>query len=558
VRKLVCILIFATFPSWATIAVVDHAQAQATGSDTATATMTDTTGATVKAVWVAGDGAVNPCAAPYVISDTVGGEATTNLYRPVGLSDQETTTITGCWWVSWGGSNGEPLVVGATDAVSCFGGTKCSINVVALSGTPSGHYSALVGGQAASGKGDPVTSVYAASGVTPIVNNCMILSGLSAGTGTTYTKGAAYTLIDRQDYTADYTGSALAYYFQTTAQYVNHTWSMTGAGAMATGLLVIGPSDPFPQVTLPGEFSFLHIGDQHLGGSVYAFQPIANTVPSICKAWNCQALLSTGDFDLSSLGLAWSFGLSVTQALDIPQCSSPGNHDSEVTGYRYTSTFDAQVGYARCSVASSFGGYYDGDANTLANEYTEANVNGIQFLFVDLEFFPRNAIGSTWMDSVMDAHAAAHPGQYVSQAVLITHAYETYLGTPFTCDETYGPTDSGLSCAANMSGVAMETELKGRTNSVMSVSGHDTRGTATQHHAHGTATAVDSHLIQEFYTNYQGIGYWGTIYRFRPSLGSVEVSQINLKTGQLYNTYNPPYSVPWKFPFREIVGEAMW
>jgi predicted phosphodiesterase len=100
---------------------------------------------------------------------------------------------------------------------------------------------------------------------------------------------------------------------------------------------------------------------------------------------------------------------------DIPMLVTPGNHDydNQLMEDRSLIMFNRYFGVERYRDCSWFGGTFE--EGQIENSYAKLEIEGVKFLFLSLEFGPRDEV-LAWADDILEAHC-----DY--KAIIITHSF---------------------------------------------------------------------------------------------------------------------------------------
>ncbi len=305
----------------------------------------------------------------------------------------------------------------------------------------------------------------------------------------------------------------------------------------------------FIQAAVTADFSFIMVPDVHInGGTGAGWIAQANWIVANKTALNIQGVFSVGDFTSSGyvpdIANGWTQGFQAIDGLGIPYGVAIGNHDydSDNPSGRLSTTFDAQLGYARISGKTWFGGAWTDPNGQHANEYilfTEPTTSR-KFLVLFLELYPRPG-ALAWATGVI----AANPGREV---LVFTHAYQQddTQGTLADRASTFGPKLYGLP-SVDASGV--DIEVWAATQPVRAVfCGHWINGAT-----HGnirTDTAVDGHKLYGIFSNWQAYGVangpvWVLLLQFTSTTVAVSVIQTTNGTTRTDTVGVSPHSLPW-------------
>lgn len=131
----------------------------------------------------------------------------------------------------------------------------------------------------------------------------------------------------------------------------------------------------------------------------------------------------TNGFDMyKKAGLTWGFCL--------------GNHDYDGSGNvaRETTGLDAHIDYNEIYNQKHFGGYFE--EGSLENTYFQFVVDGVKYLYLNLEFGPRDQV-IRWANRLIEANQD-------SRVIIFTHSYLTPASTLTGPDDHYSVDRYGL------------------------------------------------------------------------------------------------------------------
>lgn len=114
----------------------------------------------------------------------------------------------------------------------------------------------------------------------------------------------------------------------------------------------------------------------------------------------------------------------------IPYMMAIGNHDYDTVGTRDASTFNTYFPQSRYTGQSWWnGGFYE--AGTSINSYLLLAIGGIDWIFINLEFGPRQA-ALTWAGGLLSTYSTR-------RAMLFTHSYMYRDDTRCGSGDSYNP-----------------------------------------------------------------------------------------------------------------------
>lgn len=279
-----------------------------------------------------------------------------------------------------------------------------------------------------------------------------------------------------------------------------------------------------------GGFSVVHLPDTHYS------QPPYNTTYPILFNWivankdrlNIQAVMHSGDLiqNGDTHGYQWDTADAAVDLLDtagIPYLLAPGNHDytNEVMTDRTATLWNTYFGQARYAAADWWAGGFQAEGHS-ENAYNILTIGGVDYLFMVLEFGPRDAI-LAWADGVLTAHAD-------KLAIIATHSHTHVDGELVDATDNSNPTGyPGTVADANVGADVWTELLKLHDNVILVVSGH--------HYVGGSAArrqdvSDGGAKVNEIFANYQdsddnnGDGYF-RVMKFDPAARTIEVETIS-------------------------------
>lgn len=256
-------------------------------------------------------------------------------------------------------------------------------------------------------------------------------------------------------------------------------------------------------------------------------------------------------------------------AASIPYLYVPGNHDYDggtPTNSRLVTVYDTWMGPARYSGKPYYGGNYLGSS---ANYYIKLDIGHRKFIFIGLEFIPRDA-ALTWAQGIMDANQDR-------ETIIVTHGLITQWGEKSN-DSSIATGGYGLT---GNNGTKMWNKLIRKNKQIiMTLNGHYVGccgGSAVVNNTNLgpfmqqrlTQTGDYGNVIHMIGYNHQSdsLGGAGHIMRlkFKPSAGTIDVSFFNARyegndprmAG--YSLYYPPVKVDGSLAVKgsfNVTGEA--
>jgi hypothetical protein len=175
---------------------------------------------------------------------------------------------------------------------------------------------------------------------------------------------------------------------------------------------------------------------------------------------------------------------------DLPYAVSTGNHDYD-RGTRDSTMMNSYFPLSSFSSMETYGGAYD---SSCENTYHMVNINGLDWMFLSLEFGPRDDV-LNWANQVVAAHDD-------NPVMLITHAYLSKAGTRFVAGETHAASNGyGLGADVNDGCDIWDKLVNTNDNIRLVICGHD--GDTDIGARKLVSTNSNGHSVCQMLTNYQ-------------------------------------------------------
>jgi len=260
---------------------------------------------------------------------------------------------------------------------------------------------------------------------------------------------------------------------------------------------------------------------------------------------NIQAVIGEGDLvqqsDVPAQWVTIATGWNIIKAAGIPTLIGIGNHDYDKpynpgVDQRLVTVYDSYFPESYFS-SSTIGGTFNG---TMDNYWSTLTVDGIEYLFLQLEFFPRDSVLS-WAQTVIDAHPDA-------LCTVTTHGYLDSDGTRTIVGDPYAP-DAYAMTDYNDGQQMWDEFIKVNPNIRIVLSGHQI---ALQNSAELVSSNDAGNLVYQYKLNWQDDGAGGSgrivLLKFRPDIGYVGMTTYSPITSSYDTaaTYSMEYdSTPW-------------
>lgn len=228
---------------------------------------------------------------------------------------------------------------------------------------------------------------------------------------------------------------------------------------------------------------------------------------------NIQMVLGEGDIvnDFSSPAQQESSddAFEILDNAGVPYMLAIGNHDyddADPKAGRPVRGFNHFFGPARYANKPYYRGNLDGSNE---NFYGVLNINGQNFLFLVLEYYPRPS-SMAWAESIL----LANPDK---QVIVVTHSFTFVDNTRVDICDTHDMPRS------NETGDDMWAQLRQFPNVIMVVSGHLTNGQSARRADLGDQGNLVNQVFANFQTFPHGGDGWLRIMTFHPAANTITV-----------------------------------
>jgi Carboxypeptidase regulatory-like domain/Bacterial Ig domain/Calcineurin-like phosphoesterase len=281
---------------------------------------------------------------------------------------------------------------------------------------------------------------------------------------------------------------------------------------------IFGPktSPVISQALAADDFSLILFPDTQNEAQFYP-QVLASETQWVANnraALNIQAVLGLGDIVNDGASTAQQqnadAAIRTLDSAGIPYLLAIGNHDYDNANpsTRTATGFNNWFGPSRYANYAYYQGSYPDGSNE--NFYEILTINGKQYLFLALEYVPRDA-ALNWAASIIQANLD-------KEVIVVTHSFTFVDGTRVDrCDTQDMNRD-------NYGDKTWSKLISQYPNIIMVVSGHLTDGNG----ARRADLGVNGNLVNQMFSNYQtlanGGNGWLRILTFHPSLNTIDVS----------------------------------
>ena len=305
-----------------------------------------------------------------------------------------------------------------------------------------------------------------------------------------------------------------------------------------------------PGATAQSDFTIVALPDTQYYSESYPQTFTAQTqwIVNNAATLNIQAVLGLGDI-VNTAANTWEWQNADASVKLLDNASTPyllaiGNHDYSDSGNASgrtseTSNFNAFFGPSRYQGYSWYKGQYPAGSNE--NFYGILTINSKQYLFLMLEFYPRDS-ALAWAASVIAANPAA-------EVIVVTHAYIYSDSTRVSlCDNLNA---QAYNVGADNDGETLWKKFVSQYSQISLVlNGHFAYTDST---AEGvgkrTDLGVNGNIVNEMLSDYQEMANGGNGYlrilKFSPSLNTIEVTTYSPTLNAYLTDSNNQFSVPW-------------
>ncbi len=303
-----------------------------------------------------------------------------------------------------------------------------------------------------------------------------------------------------------------------------------------------------PRADAQSDFTIVALPDTQYYSENYPQTFTAQTqwIVNNASTLNIQAVVGLGDIVQTATN-AWEYQNADTSVklLDnakIPYFLAIGNHDysnfQDASGRTSeTTNFNVYFGPSRYQNYSWYKGQYPPGSNE--NFYGILTINGKSYLFLILEFYPRDA-AVAWAQSVI----AANPG---AEVIVVTHAYIATDSTRVSlCDDINA---QAYNVGADNDGESLWKKFVSQSSQIsLILNGHFTDSSG-QGVGRRIDLGVKGNIINQILSDYQDLANGGNGYlrilTFHPSLNTIDVKTYSPTLNAYFTDSANQFTVQW-------------
>ena len=325
-----------------------------------------------------------------------------------------------------------------------------------------------------------------------------------------------------------------------------HTLSCarTAPTLVAVMLLVMAV---FPALSHAQNFTIIALPDTQYYSQDYPATFTAQTqwIVNNETSLNIKAVVGLGDVvNGGGVGSEWTAADNAISVLEgqVPYFVTIGNHDYNKNDPQNRTTsatnFNNHFGPARYANAySGYGGSYTSGSNE--NFWGSVLINGKQYIFIMLEFYPRMTV-LQWAAGVIRAHPAA-------EVILVTHGYQYNDSNHVALCAQYNAEYYNM--GADNDGDEMWVNLASQFPNVSTVlSGHIING-SNPSSAHQTEPGFSGNIVNEVMSDYQNLANGGNGYlrimTFQPANNQIVVQTYSPTLNAYLTDSANSFTIPW-------------
>ncbi|CAG7598465.1 hypothetical protein PAESOLCIP111_00228 [Paenibacillus solanacearum] len=260
-----------------------------------------------------------------------------------------------------------------------------------------------------------------------------------------------------------------------------------------------------------------------------AFTGLTRWIADQADALNLKMVLHVGDVVNAGETKEEQYGiaqqaLNVIHEADIPMLIAIGNHDydNQVKIDRSSRLFNQYFGQSVYGSKPWFGATFEEGKSE--NSYAKLNIEGGKFIFVSLEFGPRDEV-IDWCNAILRAHSD-------HEAIVMTHSYMYMKGERTKHGNTHNPKIYPGASGANDGEDLWHKSFKHHPNLIAVFSGH--------HIPHNLSYRIDlgesGNPVFQSFQNWQSAPNGGEgrlrIVKYQPSTKQLTVQVFNPLSGK--------------------------
>lgn len=277
------------------------------------------------------------------------------------------------------------------------------------------------------------------------------------------------------------------------------------------------------------------------------FQNMTKWIKDHAEEMNLQMVLHVGDVvdsgarDEEQFKVAEKAFGEIYNA-NIPMLMAAGNHDYDnlLSKDRSLTMFNHYFGVHRYHNRSWFGGTFEEEQ--IENSYATLDIGGRKFLFLSLEFGPRDEV-LAWADDILTKHSD-------HTAIIITHCYMYMYGERTKKGDQHNPKDYPGAAGANDGEDQWHKSFKKHCNVLAVFSGHQ----ITENVSYRTDLGEQGNLVFQSFQNWQCAENCGEgrirILKIRASDNEMSLCVFNTNKGEYEENDGYRVVVPFN---RELV-----
>jgi hypothetical protein len=243
-------------------------------------------------------------------------------------------------------------------------------------------------------------------------------------------------------------------------------------------------------------------------------------IQASAESLKIKMVLHEGDIVDGNTAAQWANAVSaISHLADVPHLLALGNHDFDdgTPARNEVTTYNTNFGQSYYTAKAWWNGdFYE--ASHSENAYHILTVDGNDYLFISLEFGPRDEV-LTWADGIIAANPTA-------TVIIVTHSYMYQDGTRVGTGDDFNP-KTYLGDAND--GEEMWTELVKKYDNIAIIgSGHHF---GTPYAAQRTDTGDEGNIVNQMFINHQndtnGGNGWLRMLTIDPVANTVRVQTIS-------------------------------